>query len=469
MKKVLSILLLIAMTFTIISCTVTQSTNTGTLGGETNTNTDGNSNTNTNVQNPPAILDYDKTVYQPKTSINGKSIYYAGIYSFKAPEITTYYNNYKAAISMTFDDGASLSAAKTAASIMSKYGFEGTLMLIGSSLKKGDVAGWQELVAEGVLDVGGHGWAHRNPNGLTEEQIIEEVKTTMDYLKETFPDENPLTFATPEAAITDAYLKYMKEYGIIANRLYSGKTISPKDELKNDEMLQLAAPRVDNGFAPAGAEVAAKNAVEAGNWFIELFHSVEEGSSSINITPSAFEMHCQSLYNAYNGEVWFGSYDDVAKYIAQSRVTTIEYTACDINSMTFFAKSEVDYGAEMTVKLYMPFFIDSAYVEINGEKIYTELKKETNARSVMVNIPISEEGVEIKLVMGGNDKYNNNCTHAYVEYEVVPSTATEFGYTEMICTNCLHTYKEKYTDKVAASAVSYNYKTTVTAPNTKEQ
>ena len=102
----------------------------------------------------------------------------------------------------------------------------------------------------------------------------------------------------------------------------------------------------------------------------------------------------------------------------------------------------------MTFKIYMPFFIDSAYAVINGEKQYLTVEKEPNTRVVYVNSEVSEAGTEIKIYMGGNDKYFNNCDHAYAQNEVVEPTYLEFGYTEMICTKCEHTYKSGYTNKI---------------------
>ena len=466
MKKIVSILLLVAMVFALASCAVvpaTTDTNTNTnTNSDTSTGTSTDTSANTNADNKQEILDYDQTRYQPKKSFDGKNLFYS-TYSVKAPLITPYYNDYKAAVSMTFDDGASLEAAKTTAEILSEFGFEGTLMLIAGSLNDNNISGWQELVSEGVLDVGGHGWGHQPPNdSMTDAEIEREIKDTMDLLKKYFPDENPLTFATPEARITDKYLAYLKEYGIIANRLSSGYTISSSDALENNEMFNLAAPRIDNGNPAFGAEIEVASAVKSGKWFIELMHSVTEGNASINITPKDFRAHCQNLYDAYNGEVWFGSYDDVAKYITQSRVTTIEYTACDKESMTYLVKSEKDYGAVLTAKFYLPLIVDSAYAVINGqEEIYTEVEKEVSRYGtryyVMVNMPVSEDGIEIKLVLGGNFNYKNNCKHGvdeslcdylYEEKEVVPSTKESFGYTEMVCPNCHHTYKSKYTNKI---------------------
>ena len=349
---------------------------------------------------------------------------------------------------MTFDDGADLEAARVASDIISKYGMKGTLMLVaGSGSVQNNIDGWRELVARGHLDVGAHGWAHMSPEGLSEQQIIQEIDGAMNYLRAQFPEENVVTFATPFAKMTDAYMKRLKEYGVIANRLSAGDVIATSDLDK--DLFTLASPRMDKSFPPANSQTAINSAVEGGKWFIELYHSVRYSNESTDITPEMFEEHCKWLYDNYNGRVWFASYDDVAKYIAQYRAGTVEYTACDSESMTFVARTDAYYGMDMTVKIFMPFFIDSAYAIINGEEIqYLEVKKETNARSVTLNIPMSEEGTEIKIVMGGNEKYANNCDHNYAVKELIASTEDNFGYTEMICTICEHTYKSKYTDLI---------------------
>ena len=473
MKKVLSILLLIAMTFTIISCTVTPSTNTSTLGGETNTNTDSNSNTNTGGSSGggyvPPILDYDNTKYEVKYADKNQTKIKYGSYSVKVPEIADYYNNYSAALSMTFDDGASIGAANLAHEIMSQYGFKGTLFVNINNIQ-GNVSQWQELVSKGTLDIGSHGWDHLSPSGITSEQMEHEIKDSYDYLWQYFPDAIPVTYATPLAQITNAYKEYLIETGFIANRLETGGTMISCDT-ENPDFYTVYAKRIDISNDEKIVRINVDSALKAGKWFVELYHNVRTQDST-DIPEEDFRNHCQWLYDNFNGDVWFASYDDVAKYLVQKQTAKIEYTACDSESMTFVATVDKNYGQEMTLRIFVPFFIDSAYAIVDGEEQYVEVKKEagvSNARVIYVNTEISETGTEVKIMLGGNDKYMNNCSHVYVENEVVPSTATEFGYTEMICTNCLHTYKEKYTDKVAASAVSYDYKTTVIAPNKKEQ
>lgn len=457
MKKLVSIVLLFAMLFSLSACSFlpgigekTESdteTNTQTATG-TNTQTNTNTNTNTGTYVPP-ILDHDTITYAVKYSKDKKKIYF-GSYSFKAPAFTEYYNDYEAALSMTFDDGADIAAANLANDIMEQYGFKGTLMVNIGSIQ-GNVSKWQELVAKGTLDIGCHGWSHLDPSTITQDQMEHEIKDAYDYLWEHFPDEKPVTYATPFSRLTDSYTQYLKETGFIANRLEVGGTmISPKTE--NPNMYALYSKRIDTGNnIESMVRTNVDGGLSAGNWFIELYHNVRTQDGT-DVPEADFRAHCQWLYETYNGKVWFASYDDVAKYIVQRQNATIEYTAVDNESMTFVAKVNegCDYGQEMTAKFYLPFFADSAYAIIDGEEVYLTLKKETNARSVMLNIPVTESGTEIKIVFGGNDKYFNNCTHTYVENEVVEPTYDTYGYTEMICTNpkCEHTYKSKYTDKL---------------------
>ena len=474
MKKVLSILLLIVMTFAIVSCAVTPSTNTDSQGGETNTNTGSTGNSNTNSSGGgsgyiPPILDYNMTNYVAEyaKNTNNTKIKY-GSYSIKVPVATEYYNNYSAALSMTFDDGEDIAAAELAHEIMSEYGLKGTLMVNTGNIQ-GNLAKWQALVAKGTLDIGSHGWSHLDPSTISESQMEHEIKDSYDFLQENFPNENPVTYATPLSHLTSAYQEYLKNTGFIANRLeVSGTMISPTS--KNPNFYTIYAKRIDKGNPEMNVRINVSDALSAGKWFVELYHNVRDRHST-DITEEDFRTHCKWLYDNYNGKVWFASYDDVCKYLVQRQSLKFEYTDCDIESMTFVATVDEDYGQEMTLKFYLPFFIDSAYAIINGETQYLTVEKGVNERIVYVNTEVSTAGTEIKIVMGGNDKYNNNCTHAYVENEVVPSTEFDYGYTEMICTNCLHTYKERYTDLVStsASSVSYNYQAPMVAQKIKEQ
>ena len=114
--------------------------------------------------------------------------------------------------------------------------------------------------------------------------------------------------------------------------------------------------------------------------------------------------------------------------------------------MTFFAKVEKNYGQEMTLKFHLPYYVDSAYAVVDGVEYYLNVEKEV----AYLNTVISEEGNEIKIYLGGNNKYYNNCTHNYQVKEVVESTSNSFGYTLMECINdgCGNTYKTLFTDKV---------------------
>lgn len=457
MKKLVSILLLVAMIFALASCAVVPvttdtSTNTNSdTSNDTNTSTETDTNTSTNTGGTyvPPLLDYDLNKYEAKYADTKRTKIKYGSYSVKAPEIADYYNNYEAALSMTFDDGADVGAARLAESIMSQYGFKGTLFLQISNVQ-GNISEWQQLVAGDTFDVGSHSWNHNSPNTLSEDKYEHEIKDSLDYLQEHFPNENPVTYATPLSQLTAGYKQYLQDCGVISNRLETGGSMVGPDTVDPD-MMTLYSKRIDTGNnTETNVRVNVSDALSKGKWFVELYHNVRVQDST-DISEEDFRNHCKWLYDNYNGKVWFASYDDVSKYFVQKQTATIEYTDCNSESMTFVAKVEKNYGQEMTLRIFVPFFIDSAYAIVNGEEQYVEVVKEagvSNARVIYINTEISEEGTEIKLMLGGNDKYQNNCQHAYVENEVVAPTQTEFGYTEMICTNCEHTYKELYKNKI---------------------
>lgn len=424
---------------------------------QTNTNTDSSSNTNSGSSDTssdssyvPPLLDHDTINYEAKYSKDGKKIYY-GSSSFKVPVITEYYNGLSAALSMTFDDGEDIAAARLAHSIMSEYGFKGTLMVNISNVKN-NIKEWQDLVALGTLDIGSHGWDHLDPSNISESQMEHEIKDSYDFLQQYFPDENPITYATPLSHLTEAYKQYLIDTGFIANRLETGGIlIAPSTE--NIDMYRLYAKRLDKGNPEQNGRLNVSDGLDSGKWFVELYHNVRDRHST-DITEEDFRAHCKWLYDNYNGKVWFASYDDVAKYIAQRQTATIEYTSCDKESMTFFAKVEKDYGQEMTLKFYLPFFIDSAYAVVNGEEHYLTLEKGSNVRIAYLNTHLTEEGVEIKIYLGGNDRYYNNCTHNYQVSKVVAPTNETVGYTLMECQNegCGNTYKAQFTDKITEEA-----------------
>lgn len=452
-KRILSIVLLLCMLFALSACGTPTTTDTGSTDtgsddtGSGDTNSDTSTSTGGGTYVPP-ILDHDTIKYEARYSDTKKTKIKYGNYSVKAPKFTDYYNNYEAALSMTFDDGASISAARLAHDIMTPYGLKGTLLVNIGNIN-GNLSEWQELVSKGTLDIGSHGWDHKDPSSITADEMKHEIKDSYDYLQEHFPNENPVTYATPLSRLTSAYEQYLKDTGFIANRLETGGTmITPTTE--NPNFYSLYAKRIDTGNnVETNVRVNVGDALDSGKWFIELFHSVRTQDST-DIPEEDFRNHCKWLYDNYNGKVWFASYDDVAKYMVQKQSATVEYTAADSESMTFVAKVDKNYGQEMTLKIYLPFFIDSAYAEINGETQYLTLDKEPNTRVVYVNTVVEEEGTEIKIYLGGNDKYFNNCQHEYVVNEVVAPTADTFGYTEMVCLNekCAHTYKEQYTNKL---------------------
>jgi hypothetical protein len=183
-------------------------------------------------------------------------------------------------------------------------------------------------------------------------------------------------------------------------------------------------------------------------------HGVVDGERyGTDIDNVSFSNHCEYLYNNYKNNVWFGSFEDVSVYVTQYEHSQINYVACDRESMTFTITTDKSldkniYNIPMSATIYVPSFTDSAYYVINGVEYDLEVKKLGSRGKRYVEIlDIPNDGTEVKIYLGGNNKCNNGCVvHSYYQSEVVESTCTTHGYTVYECSDCLHTYKKKYKD-----------------------
>ena len=92
---------------------------------------------------------------------------------------------------------------------MAQYGLKGTLMVNIGNIQS-NVSEWQELVAQGTLDIGCHGWSHKDPDKISSDELEHEIKDAYDFLWEYFPEEEPVTYATPLSHLTEQYKDFLK-------------------------------------------------------------------------------------------------------------------------------------------------------------------------------------------------------------------------------------------------------------------
>ena len=456
MKKILSLLLVLVMLFSLASCDILLSTGTGSgsdsssdKDSSTDTGTGTGTGTGSSVTRPTPNYTEDKNVYEPGYNSTGNKITYLKN-QVDLPQLSKYYHNYQAAISMTFDDGDHTDTGRTLNTLFEKYGFRGTLMMTANNVKS-TASEWREILQAGYLDVGCHGYHHADPRDIHDEAtLMRETHEAVNYLRETFPDQKVLTFATPFAFTTNAYETELKKL-VISNRLEAGgnKVVHGEDY----NIYRIQAHSFNDRINAISINSKADEAVANGDWLVELMHGVVDGSRyGTDINKDVFATHCKYLYDKYNGKVWFGSFEEVSIYMVQYENTTIKYVACDKDSMTFTMSNDLDksiYNIPMSARFFIPSFADSAYYVINGVEYDLEVGRigsGANAKKYVDILDVQADGTPIKIVFGGNKGCSNGCVvHNYLEVDEVESTCTSHGYTIKECALCEATYKTAYT------------------------
>lgn len=242
---------------------------------------------------------------------NGHPIHY-----LSDPAITTFYENKTGAVSITFDDG-DYNSAVFYNSEFEKYGFHGTAFLIANNLK--GIDNWKTLLAKGYVDVGNHSASHKikyntDASTITSEQLKADISGSYDTLKDYFPEQSILTFASPWGQTTNDSVAEMKK-NHYANRQAGGGL--QNNNPQGDNWFKLNA-FVYNNTTTEAMNGWADQAIKNKGWAIELLHNCIEGNtpSGLTIAKTIFSDHMKYL-NQKKDQLWVGSFNEVTAYIKE--------------------------------------------------------------------------------------------------------------------------------------------------------
>lgn len=453
MKKLLLLILAFLLSFSMVACDV-QSILDGLMPSSSSSydeeeeeeeeeeDEDDEEQSSSSVPDMSHVYGEDKTVYTNTITEDGKWMY--GDKALSAPTFTNYYNGYKSALTFTFDDGYNVGTGRYVNGVFEQYGWRGTMMLGPCFLNEELVTQWNTVLAEGYLDVGCHGYDHKDPRTLPTSEYEHEIKDAVEYLRTNFPGQKVLTFATPYAQINDSYEEYLKDV-VISNRLEmagGAVKVGGNYNLYRVESTSFKKDTVVDIFN----ESVGKKLDEDGAWVVELLHCVLDApNDSTDTSKEKFSAHSAYLHNNYNDTVWFASFEDVSIYLKQVESAKINYVASDRESMTINITCPLDkdiYNYPMTVKLRVPAHATSAYMVIDGEKVILDVSRGSGMNVVTIkNIPVN--GEDVKIYLGGNRNYLNDCLHVWGNKRV-SSTCEELGYVLYECALCNVTYKNDF-------------------------
>ena len=461
MKKILALILLIAMTFSLVACDLDKIASNfkdafGDIMEDSDKDSDSSESETTSQESTseetseeessteeiPVGPNYEDQTkyYYPEENEQGKYIYRESI-TFSKPVFTQFYHNYKAAVSMTFDDGYHEETGYYVSKAFNKYGFKGTAMFSVCFVEDEYTQNeWKKILSYGYIDVGGHGWGHADPTAIAdEEELLKETVETVDFLRKTFTSQNVLTFATPFARLNEEYKEKLKEC-VISNRLESGGNTM---ELIGTDLYEVKAISFNRGRPFSSVQPTIKQMIDSGKWVTVLMHCVG-GVNSTDVSEQEFESLCQ--YLSFQNDVWVGSFEEVSIYAKQLQNAKLEYTAADKETITFKLTSTLDksiYNIPMSAKIYIPSFATTAYAVVDGKVQHSFVKSDMYGKYITVlDIPIDSEAV---IYLGGNSWCENDCeSHNYTLVETVDATCTECAYQLHECENCGNQYRTRF-------------------------
>ena len=306
---------------------------------------------------------------------------------FDSPEVCTFYNDKKAAVSVTFDDG-NYNAAVYYDSLFQKYNMHGTAMVVSDWLKNIDA--WQQLLDKGTIDIGNHSKAHGikyDEDEYTQEELEADITASYNALVQMFPDEKIIVFATPWCRYTsDAGTEILKNH--YANRTGGRGFLSSNPT--DTELMRIPSYIVQSSQSIETLNANIDKAVNEGKWYSLLMHGVNETNpetTNNNINKNVCEEHFS--YIGSKQDVWAGSMTEVIQYIKERNTARITVNWIRENAMSLSLSDTMDderFDFPLTYKINVPSHWDSVRVTQNYNSVTVATQMVGDKNYVYINI-----------------------------------------------------------------------------------
>jgi peptidoglycan/xylan/chitin deacetylase (PgdA/CDA1 family) len=229
-----------------------------------------------------------------------------GIYNITKSGVLTWD---KPRLSFTFDDGWE-SAYTNGATLLNRYGFEGTFYLNPSTI---DTANFMtsdqvaELVKNGH-EIASHGYEHLNFTTLKRDDINYQFEHASNYFKEVHNMQR-VSFAVPFGGNDPQTTFYARKYYASLRG-----TIDGVNTKQNLDPYNLRVLYVGGSVSPERLSAAIADAKSKNGWLILIYHRVETPAKGETIlTPTQFQ---QQLDTIKNSDITVEPVADVLKVVA---------------------------------------------------------------------------------------------------------------------------------------------------------
>ncbi len=223
-----------------------------------------------------------------------------------APFTVVPWNGYKAAVSLTYDDGDPVHLDLVIPE-MQKRQMRGTFFLTAGNILRSEE--WAKAAASG-MEIGNHSMKHRHANELTAADEIEEVDTAGKILKE-LSGQPVMTYAYPFVEITSTLRARVEKECIMARGGGPGYYYYTPDSEPDWYNIHSQGTATEYGFEKYKDWI--DQDMETGAWTVFMIHAIE-GSNWFQPVPKDTFIKLLDYLYSNRGDVWTAPFGEVGAY-----------------------------------------------------------------------------------------------------------------------------------------------------------
>lgn len=276
-------------------------------------------------------------------------------------EIATWSGFATSAISYTFDDNCP-NQYSIALPLFDKYGFKATFF---PDVDKID--NWQTLsqCAENGHEIGSHTLNHLALSGLSNDELLEEVRGSKDVIDENVDYGNCITIAYPYCDMPDTNV-VAKSY--IAARICDNR-IEPATPSRYYAISSFGVGSESNDYKTGSSiiDLFKRTKAESG-WCVLLIHEIDNGPGYSPLASASLDSTL-CFANANPDDFWVATFGEVVKYTKERDNSTIALLYQDEETIGIMISNELDYvyDVPLSIRRPLPSGWTNATVEQNHE------------------------------------------------------------------------------------------------------
>lgn len=302
--------------------------------------------------------------------------------SSAAHKITTWPDNKKGAVSLTFDDGAD-SQLSLGIPALDNRGLKGTFFLPTKYVTAWN--SWKKAARNGH-EIGSHTMTHPKLTTLSLSQVQDEMMGAKTAIEAQIPSKPCLFFAYPYGELNPSVKS-------TAQNIYVASRGGGNNCGLNGEPIDISNVR---GCSPDdGNNIYSQTdaAEQQGKWLVVIFHSLNGGKDGYG----SWHFDAWTAYLDYlkNKNLWVGSFGTVVKYIRERMSATLSVLSVSSSQIVLSltdALDDVIYDQPLTIRSVVPSGWDNVTIQQGGS--ITEVQSHLEgATRVVIYSAVPDRGI----------------------------------------------------------------------------